>query len=121
MADYNPKNWYWIVANSTSQVYSSAVGDYVPVADPAYVSWLAIPNLPTKIGGEASLGAVLAPLSLRPIATGVLDGYTTSQANGLTLQVVAKVLFNHENRIRTLNGSATISPAQFIAFLKGLV
>ena len=32
-----------------------------------------------------------------------------------------KVLFNHENRIRALEGKAAITPAQFRAALKGLL
>jgi hypothetical protein len=57
---YNPTNWYWAVAGSTTQVFSSASGTYVPVSDPTYVNWLAVYNMPTAIGTEADLIAVLA-------------------------------------------------------------
>jgi len=116
--EYNPRNWYWIVAGSTTQVYSSASGDYVPVADATYQAWLAAGGVPTSIASEAELGDVLAPYSLRPTAAGVLDGYTDSQATKLTVETVAKILFNHENRIRTLAGQPTITAAQFKSFIK---
>ena len=40
MRKYNPNNHYWVVAGSASEVYSSAVNDYVPIADATYVAWL---------------------------------------------------------------------------------
>ncbi len=78
-------------------------------------------NLPTKIDTEANLGDVLAPYGLRPVAAGVLDGYTDSQATALPIDAVRKVLFNHENRIRALEAKQPVSAAQFKAFLKSLI
>lgn len=57
---YTPQNWYWIVAGSTTQVYSSASASYVPVTDATYEAWLAAGNLPTKIDTEANLQGVFA-------------------------------------------------------------
>ncbi len=108
---YNPYNWYWIVAGSTTQVYSSAAGDYVPVADATYQTWLTAGNVPNTIDTEANLGDVLAPYLLRPTAANVLDGYKTRLAADVVTQVIFKILFNHENRLRaceralSLNGS----------------
>ena len=48
--EYDPSNWYWIVNGSTTQVYSSKAGDYVPVANATYVAWRAA-------GGVAKPGA----------------------------------------------------------------
>lgn len=118
---FNPRDWYWIVAGSTTQVYSSKAGNYVPVADPTYQAWLAAGNTPSRIDTEANLGDVLSAYSLRPTPAAVLDGYTDSQATRLTIETVAKVLFNHENRIRTLAGQPTVTAAQFKSFLKGLM
>jgi hypothetical protein len=56
---YNPSNWYWIVAGSTTQVWASARCQYVPVADATYVAWLAAGNLPSRIGSVAELVEVL--------------------------------------------------------------
>src|SRR5690348_10047263 len=99
-ATYNPRNWYWIVANS--QVYSSAAGNYVPATDSTYQSWLTT-HSPTNIDTEANLGAVLAPYGLRPTPPGILAGYQTAAANGVD-SVILRILFNHENRIRSLAG-----------------
>lgn len=35
---YRPSNWYWAVAGSKTQVYSSAAVAYVPVTDPTFVA-----------------------------------------------------------------------------------
>lgn len=118
---YNPKDWYWVVADSATQVFSSKVGDYVPLSDPAYVAWLAGDNVPTRIASEAELGDVLAPHSVRPANAAVLDGYKDSQATKLTVETVAKVTFNHENRIRVLEGKQPASAAQFKQALKDLM
>jgi hypothetical protein len=125
---YDPKNWYWVVGGSTTQVYSSAIGDYVPVADATYVAWLANGNVPTKISTEAGLGAVLAPYLLRPVAANVLDGYKDSLAVSTVAQVAFKIMFNHENRLRAiernlgLNGSPPdLTAGQAKAAVKALM
>lgn len=118
---FTPNNWYWIVAGSITQVYSSVVGDYVPVTNATYQAWLAAGNTPTKIDTEANLGDALAQRLMRPVAVNVLDGYKQSLANNITAQVIFKILFNHENRIRTLEGQAQITPAQAVAAVKALM
>jgi hypothetical protein len=116
---FNPRNWYWAVNGSTTQVYSSAVGNYVPVDNAAYQAWIiATGRTAQNIDTEANLGGVLATHSLRPTPAAILDGYTESQAVKLTIETVAKILFNHENRIRTLAGQPTVTAAQFKAFIK---
>ncbi len=108
---YTPSNWYWIVAGSTTQVYSSAVGNFVAITDPTFLAWLASGHAPTNIDTEANLGQVLAGQLLRPVPANVLDGYKDSLAANIVTQVIFKILFNHENRLRAceralaLNGS----------------
>lgn len=121
MSDYNPANWYWIVAGSATQVFSSASGNYVATGDATYQAWLAGGNTPTRIASEAELGDVLAPYQIRPVAAGVLDGYKDSQASKLTIEIVAKVLFNHENRLRALEGKQAVTANQFKTALKDLM
>lgn len=118
---FTPSNWYWIVNGNEAQVYSSAAGDYVAANNAAYQAWIASGGVATRIASEAELGDVLAPYALRPTASGVLDGYTDSQATKLTIETVAKVAFNHENRIRVLEGKAAFNAAQFKAALKALM
>ncbi|MER9533034.1 hypothetical protein NKI89_24955 [Mesorhizobium sp. M0309] len=120
-SSYDPSNWYWIVAGSATQVFSSASGNYLPVADTTYQAWLAGGNASTRIASEAELGDVLAPYQIRPAAAGVLDGYKDSQATKLTIEIVAKVLFNHENRLRALEAKQAVTPAQFKSALKDLM
>lgn len=121
MKPYNAANRYWIVNNSTTEVFSSAVGDYVPVDDPTFVEWKADGTAPTRIASEAELGEVLAPYNIRPVNAGILDAYQDTQARNLTVEVVAKVLFNLVNEIRVLKGQQQITAAQFRAYVKGLM
>jgi len=125
---YNPRQWYWVVGGSTTQVYSSAIGDYVALSDPTYQAWLASGHRPTVIDTEASLGQVLSSHLVRPVAAGVLDGYTTALAGDIVAQVIFKILFNHENRLRAceralaLNGSPpNLTPAQALVAVKALM
>ncbi len=52
---YNPNHWYWAVGGSTSQVYSSAAGDYVDVTDATYRAWMASGGVPTAISADDML------------------------------------------------------------------
>lgn len=118
---FRPSNWYWIIAGSTTQVYSSAATAYVPVTDANYVAWLAKGNLPTKIAVEQDLFDVLSGLGI-PIPTGatISDAEKTRQLSK-TDKIIFKILFNHENRIRTLAGQPQITTAQFITAVKSLI
>lgn len=71
---YTPSNWYWVVKNSDTQVYSSAAKNYVPNDDLIYQNWLTKGFLPTRISSEYELGEVLEKYGLLP-APGVLSGY----------------------------------------------
>ena len=110
--------WYWIVNGSTTQVYSGATGDYVPVDAANYDAWLARGNVPTKIASEIELGAVLADARVRPTNANVLDSFKDRHAEVLTLEVVAKILLWLVNEVRTLKGQGTVTGAQFKAFIK---
>jgi hypothetical protein len=122
MADfYNPQNWYWIVNGSTTEVFSSKSGTFVPVANPDYVAWLANDNRPTRIASRAELGEVLAPFQVRPADPDVLDGYQDAHSRKITIEVVAKLLFAMTNEVRTLKGQSVLSAGQFRAYVKGLM
>ena len=121
MKTYDPFKWYWKVAGSATHVYSSASGDYVAVDDAAFVEWTSDGTVPTNIVSAAELGEVLAPYNIRPVSATVLDSYQDTQAKKLTLEVVAKVLFNVVNEIRVLKGQNQITAAQFRNYVKGLM
>lgn len=112
-----PTNWYWAVAGSTSQVYSSAVGDYVPLSNGAYQTWIAAGNASTAIENEQSLGRVLggySDLIIRPIPPGILDGFQnqlSDVAEEVFRVLMAPAKLNWENRIRALERAAGISTA----------
>jgi hypothetical protein len=119
--NYNPANWYWIVAGDESRVFSSAVGNFVPANDATFLAWKADGTLPTRIVSEIELGEVLAEVRIRPAdaAATIVDAYKDRHAREITLQVVAKWMLWATNEIRTIKGQAPVSAAQFRAFLKG--
>ena len=121
MLPYTPADWYWVVNGSTTQVYSSKTGDYLPLTAPVYVGWQQAGGVPTRIASEAELGDVLAPYAIRPVAANVLDSYKDAHSKKLTIEVVAKVLFNLVNEVRALKGQPAINAAQFRAYVKGLM
>lgn len=119
-----PSNWYWIVNDSTTQVYSSAAGNYVLVSDPTYVTWLQT-HRPTKIATEADLGAVFALHGLRPVAANVLSSYQ----DGLTAyfdvldnihRAAALVVMDEDNRTKVdiASMASAVAAATSLADLK---
>jgi hypothetical protein len=52
MFNYNPQNWYWIVGESTTQVYSSVRKEYIPITDDNYVAWINGGNQPSNISNN---------------------------------------------------------------------
>lgn len=121
MTAFNPSDWFWIVGGDESQVYSSAAGSYVQTSNKQYENWLAAGNVPTRIVSEVELGEVLADYDLRPAKAQILDAYKDKQARGLTLAVVAKILFWLVNELQTIKGQPTMTPAQFRAKVKDLM
>jgi hypothetical protein len=125
---YDTKNWFWVVAGSLSFVFSSAIGDYLPITDPGYQAWVARGGVATPIDTPANLGAVLASALARPINAEVLDGYQSAQAQSVIVQTIFKLLFNHENRLRAIertlslnNSPPNVAPAQAFAAVKALL
>ena len=130
---YNPARWFWAVAGSTTQVYSSQFGNYVPVSNSQYQAWLASGNTPSPIDTEASLGGVLAAWSIgnkdsitRPVPATILDAYQNSWADELSRvfqTLLSTTNLNVENRIRACERALGISTAPDLtnAQLKSLI
>ena len=55
---YTPQPWYWIVAGSTTQVWSSASFSYVAVSNSTYTKWLA-KHSPSVIASAGALVTVM--------------------------------------------------------------
>lgn len=117
---YTPQDWYWIVAGSTTQVYSSAAVAYVAVSNPTYQTWLASGNSPTKIAVEQDLFDVLAGSGAALPAGGITsDVLKSSRFDGVP-QAVRSWAFDIENRFRVSQGQATLTPSQFKTYVKSL-
>jgi hypothetical protein len=122
MKNYDPKNWYWIVAGDETRVFSSATGNYVPANDATYVAWAADGTMPTRILNETELGEVLADARVRPNRAAVLDAYKGQHAKRMTDEVQTKALLWCINEIRALKGEAALTTGPAIrAFLKDLM
>lgn len=124
-ARYNPSDWYWIVAGSTTQVYSSARNDYFPVSDATYVAWLAGGRTATRIASEADLGQALAPYRLRPSKVNMLTGYQDELMAYFEVldnigRATALVVMDEDNRIKTdiAAMAAAVAAATSLADLK---
>lgn len=117
---YTPGNWYWIVGGSSSQVYSSAVNNFVPVSDAAYSAWLAVGNTPTKIDTIQNLADVLdaAGKSLPP-STQISDAQRQKLFDAVP-RAVQLWAFDIDNRVRALEGQPARTPNQFRSYVKNL-
>jgi hypothetical protein len=101
MSNYTPSNWYWSVAGSPTQVYSSERAEYVSVTDSAYSSWLAAENLPTRIDTDADLQVVLYQagvlgLNVTSTSTPAVNGvYSTTPQSKLDIEgTIDDILLN---------------------------
>lgn len=124
MKEYNAFNWYWSVNGDATRVYSSAIGNYVPINNATYVTWSEDGTKPTRIDNETNIGGVLAayhPNIIRPIPAAILDGYQETQSNDLFTRKLMKLLFNFHNRIRVLEGQSPHTAVQARAFVKNLM
>lgn len=110
-------DWYWIVGGDQTRAFSSKTGDYVSTSDPVYVAWRA-KNEPRR---AATISDVAAQLQKAPVDPAALDAYKSLQTNDAVKQVLFNLMFNHENRIRALEGKQPITKAQAAAALKVLL
>lgn len=108
---YNPENWYWVIADNTSEVFSSASGTLVVTTDATYQAWRAAGNLPSRASGITwtELSDVLqqqAPDAwLRAAATlQASGGLTLAQGATLALAIGLTV---------TISGSMTLAATVF--------
>jgi hypothetical protein len=118
---FTASDWYWRVAGDQTKVYSSRVGDYVAATDPTFIAWGADGTQPVSIESEIALGTVLNTFNMRPASGTALDAFLVARVGDAFVTVALKILFNHENRIRTLEGKASITPTQFLTAIKSLV
>lgn len=114
MTDFTPENWFWIVGGDEARFYSSAERGYVQ-------------NLPqgagvTRIASEDELWDVLTDVF--PEGIPVNNGPANRRRDRLISkvdQVVLRVMFNHENRLRNLESRPQINMQQFKNGLRDII
>ena len=111
---YDPNDWYWIVGGDENRFWSSATKAYVDT----------LPNDAgvTRIASEAELWDVLAsqaPSRLPDDA--VAQDAIKEHEIGKVDTVLFKIAFQHENRIRALEGKQAVSAQQFRSAVKDLI
>jgi hypothetical protein len=119
--EYDPANWFWIVAGDPMRVYSSASQTYVAADSPAYVQWLKLRNKPRRVASEADLWDLLIEADVS-VPGGVTPSNTskTRQLAGIPRPVVL-TLFNLWNRVRVLEGLPALTRVQFRSALRDLL
>jgi len=94
----DPSDWYWIVDDDTTQVWSSAKARYVTLTDPLYEEWLES-HTPTKIDSEASLFGIL------------MDKYPSGTPMGRLLAMMNGAIQITSSSKPSLNGTYAIDSA----------
>ncbi len=121
ISNFNIANWYWAVAGSTTQVYSSAGVAYVPVADATYQAWLATNSRPAKVGTEQELWDALLARGVA-VPVGVVPSDALKEGMFANVPHAVQVwAFDVDNRVRVLEGQPTRSASQFKNYVKSLL
>ena len=116
MMPLNVSNSYWIIAGSTTEVYSSASNTLVPVTDQTYVDWAAN-NVAAPIVSDAELAHVLIangsqlPAWLFTAADTFIQPTPTTYTHGQLAAYSANARYDHAS------GGVTVTSLSAIPFL----
>ena len=122
MADnYDPFNWYWIIAGSTTQVYSSGAVAFVAPTNATYTAWLARGNQASKIASQQDLVDLLYAAGVPVPAGAVASDALKDKTFDAVPHAVQVWSFDIDNRVRVLEGQPTRTAAQFRAYVKSLM
>ena len=81
-------NYYWIIANSTTEVFSSASASFVPVTDPTYVKYLA-DNIGHVVPSVPDNDTLIKILTVEAPAISLWNLYSVQQAQALQTAILA--------------------------------
>jgi len=114
---------YYFQVLGDSRVYATARRIFVAADDAQYVSFVARGGVAWKVATEADLWQLLAsgapdllPEGI-PAAVAARKDHQISKAD----KVAFEVAFNHENRLRTLEGLQPITKQQFLNGIRNLL
>jgi hypothetical protein len=114
-------NWYWFVAGSTTQVYSSAAVSYVPVTDGTYQAWVSAGGVTSRISTEQELFDILLANGV-PVPAAVKPSDTLKEGMFANVPQVVRVwALDVDNRVRVLEGQPTRNANQFKNYVKSLI
>jgi hypothetical protein len=107
----NPFNHYWIIAGSSTDVYSSATNTLVPVADATYAAWAAN-NIASPIVSEAELAAVIQAHNQLP--AWIFNAASFIQPTPGTYDKPQLAAYNADARYRHASGGVTIGGKPYL-------
>lgn len=120
MINFQPRNWYWIVAGNPG-VYSSASNSYVPETNPVYLAWVAAGFVPSRINSEAEIWPYVQSF----LPDWLFDGSTFAQPGvGAYMPAqlsayAASVRYDREIAGITVNGVAVATDRKSQAMING--
>ena len=117
-ATYDPNDHYWHVLDR-AQVWSSARCAYIAGDDQTYAAWRKGGGLTTRIASEGELWDVLAEQAPDKLPDEpAVQERRRERILGNVDAATLKVFLAQENRLRALEGKASITGAQFRSALK---
>jgi len=115
---YDPNDHYWHVLGQV-QIWSSARRAYVGDDDKIYAAWRESGGAPTRIASENELWDVLAEQAPEQLPDEpAAQERRRERILGNVDAAMLKVLLAQENRLRALEGKASMTAAQFRSALK---
>src|ERR1019366_6157193 len=107
---FNPQDWYWAVAGSSStQVYSSASNTYVPIEDAAYVAWQAVQGgAATAISNEAEIWPYVSRQPLLRQAW-LFNGTTFAQPSAGSYTAAQLIAYANTKQSAIMNGGISVN------------
>ncbi len=113
MMNFDANSGFWVVAGSTTEVFSAMAGAFVPIGDASYVEWLALGNLPSSQTNNASL---LLQLQLQAPNVSLWNLYSVAEAQSAQSLIIEAAAAN-----AIVNGISSSALGVAHAYPSGLV
>ena len=112
--EYDPYNWYWLVAGS--QLFSSKDKSYVQGNNPGFLAWKKAGGIPTIIASESELREVLKQQA--PDLCTTDERFSASFDKGDLPRLIFEGFYELTNRLQLLEGKPQITRQQLKEWFK---